>query len=57
MKRKRKQCDYECKCVHVLSTANPVDVLVEGEEELGPVDCPHFDGLIVRGCDQILSIA
>lgn len=52
-----KQYDYVCNCVCLLSTADPVDVLVEGEEKLWPVDCPHFDGLVVRGCDYILSIA
>lgn len=46
-----KQYDHECNCVCLLSTADPVDVLVEGEEKLWPVDCPHFDGLVVRGCD------
>jgi len=40
----------------VLGTADPVDVLVQREEKLLPVDGPHFDGLVVGGCDQIQSI-
>lgn len=40
----------------VLGAADPVDVLVEREEKLLPVDGPHFNGLVVRGCDQSLSI-
>lgn len=40
----------------VLGTADPVDVLVEREQKLLPVDGPHFDGLVVRGCDQSLSV-
>lgn len=40
----------------VLSTADPVDVLVQRKKELLPVDRPHFNGLVVRGCDQSLSI-
>lgn len=44
-------------CVRiVLGTADPVDVLVEREEKLLSVDGPHFDGLVVRGCDQILPV-
>lgn len=39
-----------CMC-DILGTADPVDVLVEREEKLLPVDCPHFDGLVIRGCD------
>lgn len=31
-------------------------MLVEREEELLPVDGPHFNGLVIRGCDQSLSI-
>lgn len=42
---------YECKCVCILGTADPVDVLAEREEKLLPVDSPHFDGLIIGGCD------
>lgn len=42
---------YERNCVCILSTADPVDVLAEREEKLLPVDGPHFDGLIVGGCD------
>lgn len=50
-------CSERCVCVcFILGTANPIDVLVEREEELLPVDCPHFDSLVIRGCDQILSI-
>lgn len=40
----------------ILCTADPVDVLVKREEELLPVDGPHFNGLVIRGCDQSLSI-
>lgn len=46
---------YVCARI-VLGTADPVDVLVEREEKLLPVDGPHFDSLVVRGCDQSLSI-
>lgn len=41
----------------LLGAADPVDVLVEREEELLPVDGPHFDGLVIRGRDQSLTIA
>lgn len=44
-----------CVCI-VLGTADPVDVLVEREEKLLPVDGPYFNGLVIRGCDQSLSI-
>ena len=40
----------------ILCTADPVDVLVERKEELLPVDGPHFNGLVIRSCDQSLSI-
>lgn len=45
------------KCLHlILRTADPVDVLVERKQELLPVDSPYFNGLVVRGCNQSLSI-
>ena len=53
-------CVYVCVCVCVfvvLGTADPVDVLVEREEKLLSVDSPHFDGLVVGGCDQILPVS
>lgn len=40
----------------ILGTADPVDVLVEREEELLPVCCPHFNCLVIRGRDQSLSV-
>lgn len=40
----------------ILCTADPVDVLVERKQELLPVDSPYFNGLVVRGCNQSLSI-
>lgn len=38
-------------------TANPVDVLAQGEQELLPVDRPHFDRFVIRSCNQGLAIA
>lgn len=52
---KKNQVCVLCVCI-VLCTADPVDVLVEREQELLPVHRPHFDGLVVRGCDQSLSV-
>ncbi len=50
-------CVCVCVCVcGLLGTADPVDVLVEREEKLLPVNSPHFDGLVIRGCNQSLSI-
>lgn len=37
-------------------TADPVDMLAEGEEELLSVDCPHLDRLVIGRCDQILTV-
>ena len=45
-----------CQTSLVLGTADPVDVLTEGEEELLSVHRPHFDGLVVGRCDQRLSV-
>lgn len=40
----------------ILGTADPVDMPAEREEKLLPVDCPDFDGFIIRSCDKSLSI-
>ena len=45
-----------CLPLLILGTADPVDVLTEGEEELLSVDRPHFDGLVVGRRDQRLSV-
>lgn len=58
----RKGTDSAVQCVigpaeYLLGAAHPVDVQVEGEEELLPVHGPHLDGLVVGGGYQGLAVA
>ncbi len=57
----RHKSNYESVSVAGVSdapgTAHPVDVLVEGEEELLPVNGPDFDALVIRSSEERLSIA
>lgn len=41
----------------LLSTSDPVDVLVKREQELLSVDRPQFDSFVIRGSDHSLSIS
>lgn len=40
-----------------LGTADPVDVLAQGEQELLAMGRPHLDCLVVGGCHEGLAIA